>query len=124
MIIKEKGSGPYYAEITCKHKDSEKMETITENILDYLQNENCFVPMEKESTDVGSVQRIKTDQYLLEILNLQGNYVQNEEILFFVHEKGFGIRCFSVYAAIYDSIVQLNLNINSVIFFWIYFGLV
>lgn len=103
FLLKENQNGPYYVEIVCKHKDSRKMETITENILAYLQNENCLMPPLEETANVESVQRVKTDQYILEILNLQANYLQNGEILFFVHEKGFDIRCFSVYAEIYNS---------------------
>ena len=61
------------------------------------------VIFEKPSSNVKLVTRVNTDQYLLEILNLQGNYVSNKEIRFDVHEKGFDIRCFSVYAEIYDS---------------------
>jgi hypothetical protein len=103
LLIKESRNGPYYAEITCKHKDSGKTETITEDILDYLQNENCFSSTKKSPIDIAAVQRINTDNYLLEILNLQGNYIQNEEIQFVVHEKGFDIRCFSIFAEIFDS---------------------
>jgi hypothetical protein len=58
---------------------------------------------DKPEIHVKSVSRINTDQYLLEISELQGNYIQNEEIRFDVHEKGFDIRCFSIYAEIYDS---------------------
>ena len=44
------------------------------------------------------------EAYLLEILGLKENYDVDEIISFTVHEKGFDIRCFSVYAEIYDSI--------------------
>lgn len=42
LIIKENQNGSYYAEIICKHKDSGRTKIITENMLGYLQNENCF----------------------------------------------------------------------------------
>lgn len=45
-----------------------------------------------------------SEAYLLEILDLEENYELDEIISFTVHEKGFDLRCFSVYAEIYDSI--------------------
>lgn len=41
--------------------------------------------------------------HILEILEMKENYNVNDMISFLVHEKGFDIRCFSVYAKIYDS---------------------
>lgn len=72
-------------------------------VAEYYQDRASYGDIEQRFHTGKLAQRIKTDQYLLEISNLQGNYVQNEEISFDVHEKGFDIRCFSVYAEIYDS---------------------
>lgn len=58
----------------------------------------------KRFTVIDSDSKNRDDSlYVLEILDLQGNYMPNKEIQFFVHEKGFDVRCFSVYAEIYDS---------------------
>ena len=78
-LIIEK-SGTYTVRVTYDHKTLVKKFTVTD-----LNSKN----------DDGS--------HTLEVVDLQGNYVPGEGIQFYVHEKGFGIRCFSAYAEIYDS---------------------
>ena len=49
LIIKENLNGPYHAKIICKHDDWRGQETIYENILEYLENEDCFSPIPDET---------------------------------------------------------------------------
>lgn len=41
--------GRLSAEIICKHNDWRGTEVITENLLDYMKNENCFMPAVEET---------------------------------------------------------------------------
>lgn len=84
-------------------------------VAEYYQDRASYGDIEQRFHTGKIPQRIKTDQYLLEISNLQGNYVQNEEISFDVHEKGFDVRCFSVYAEIYDSLENRIWDQSSVV---------
>lgn len=69
----------------------------------YDDVEQKFMVTKTPTLNATKPSRIDTNQYLLEVLDLQSNYIQDREIQFIVHEKGFDVTCPSVFVEIYNS---------------------
>lgn len=78
--------------------------TVNQDIYEVRLNKTsvCVIPQTANSIPT-CYPREDENKYFIEILDLQQNYTVNEPISFIVHEKGFDVRCFSVYAKILDS---------------------
>src|SRR5574338_334757 len=61
LALEENQTG-LYPEIICEHKSSGKTERITENIVDYLQTENCFAKSD-EKTATGNLEYQNEKQF-------------------------------------------------------------
>lgn len=94
LALEENRAGTY-AEIICNHKTLGKTERITENIMDYLQNKNCFIPILEETADQNTVVS-RGDLFLQQPLRIEGltqTYNIGQKIEFTVKFNGTGYDC-------------------------------